>query len=181
MVLRSFSGEGQLSQREEEGGDGDKEEESGAYVYVTESGTVYHVLANCSYIRLSVEKVKSGGIADRRNQYGGKYYPCDGCLKKNAAPETVLYGKQFGLQRREHITMRVATVERSRGQSKKYHFRKLRCTGRVAGVQKENNSIIKVESWRGYEGRNSFGYTGLLWDCGYAQEKSFAAHACSGT
>ena len=74
---------------EEEGGDGGKEEESGAYVYVTESGTVYHVLANCSYIRLSVEKVKSGGIADRRNQYGGKYYPCDGCLKKNAAPETV--------------------------------------------------------------------------------------------
>ena len=89
VVLRSFSGEGQLSQREEEGGDGGKEEESGAYVYVTESGTVYHVLANCSYIRLSVEKVKSGGIADRRNQYGGKYYPCDGCLKKNAAPETV--------------------------------------------------------------------------------------------
>lgn len=26
-----------------------------------------------------------------------------------------------------------------------------------------------------------FGYTGLLWDCGYTQEKPFAAHACSGT
>ncbi|MDE7325838.1 MAG: pilus assembly protein, partial [Lachnospiraceae bacterium] len=42
-----------------------------------------------SYIRLSVEKTKSGGIADKRNQYGGKYYPCEGCLKKDVPPDTV--------------------------------------------------------------------------------------------
>ncbi|MDE7326150.1 MAG: hypothetical protein K2N63_07745, partial [Lachnospiraceae bacterium] len=42
VIVRSFSGEGQLGQGEvEEPGDGDEEESEGSYVFVTENGTVY--------------------------------------------------------------------------------------------------------------------------------------------
>lgn len=89
VIMRSFSGVGEF-EHDEEGGDGEGEaEEEEGYVYVTETGTVYHVRENCTYIRLSLEQTEGSKIAEKRNQYGGKYYPCEACIKAGAVPEKV--------------------------------------------------------------------------------------------
>lgn len=48
-------------------------------VYVTETGTVYHTNRNCTYLNPSIVEVNKDGIADMRNQSGGKYHPCEVC------------------------------------------------------------------------------------------------------
>ena len=48
-------------------------------VYVTETGTVYHTNRNCTYLNLSIEAVDAAVLEERRNQSGGKYYPCEIC------------------------------------------------------------------------------------------------------
>ena len=48
-------------------------------VYVTRTGTVYHLDRNCTYLNPSVEVVSVSDLADRRNQSGGKYHPCELC------------------------------------------------------------------------------------------------------
>lgn len=48
-------------------------------VYITETGTVYHIDRNCTYLNPSVESVPAMLVEDRRNQAGGKYYPCEIC------------------------------------------------------------------------------------------------------
>lgn len=57
-------------------------------VYVTETGTVYHTNRNCTYLNPSIAAVNGGSIADKRNQSGGKYYPCEICGSSNVQ-ETV--------------------------------------------------------------------------------------------
>lgn len=48
-------------------------------VYITKTGTVYHLDRNCTYLNPSVETVSAAAVADRRNQSGGKYHPCEIC------------------------------------------------------------------------------------------------------
>lgn len=48
-------------------------------VYITETGTVYHVDRNCTYLNPSVESVSVDAVGGMRNQAGGKYYPCGIC------------------------------------------------------------------------------------------------------
>jgi hypothetical protein len=48
-------------------------------VYITETGSVYHYDKNCSHIKLSVQSV-FGLPSELRNNYGGKYYPCEVCI-----------------------------------------------------------------------------------------------------
>ena len=94
VLMRSFSGEGVLKEEDnEEGEEVEEEEEEEGYVYVTENGTVYHTNANCTYIRRKVQKEKSDEISGKRNQYGGKYYRCEGCLKNGEVPEYVFVTK----------------------------------------------------------------------------------------
>lgn len=91
IVVRSFSGLGEFEREtEEEEGEGEEEENTKEkYVYVTENGTVYHKNKSCTYIRLSVERMAGGEIGEKRNQYGGKYYPCEACMRDGVVPETV--------------------------------------------------------------------------------------------
>ena len=48
-------------------------------VYITETGTVYHTDRNCTYLNPSVESVSAMIVGEKRNQSGGKYYPCGIC------------------------------------------------------------------------------------------------------
>lgn len=48
-------------------------------VFITETGTVYHLDRNCTYLNPSVESVPALTVDGRRNQSGGKYYPCETC------------------------------------------------------------------------------------------------------
>ena len=57
----------------------DREEE---YVYVTETGTVYHRDRECSYLRLSIKETSKDSLKKLRNSSGHKYYPCEKCGKR---------------------------------------------------------------------------------------------------
>jgi len=51
-------------------------------VYVTKTGSVYHINRSCSHIKLSVRSV-IGIPSQLRNDNGGKYYPCEKCCKED--------------------------------------------------------------------------------------------------
>jgi hypothetical protein len=55
-----------------------KEEE---YVYITETGTVYHRNRECSYLRLSIRETDIESLKNLRNSSGHKYYACETCGK----------------------------------------------------------------------------------------------------
>ena len=55
------------------------EDADGEYVYVTESGQVYHLKRSCTYIDLSISKADYVDISSLRNLNGGKYDPCMTC------------------------------------------------------------------------------------------------------
>ncbi len=54
------------------------------YVYVTETGTVYHKDRECTYLRLSIKEVDKSALKDLRNSSGHKYYACRSCGKSAA-------------------------------------------------------------------------------------------------
>lgn len=54
-------------------------QEEDPMVYITQTGTVYHVDRNCTYLNPSIEILSAEEVENRRNQSGGKYYPCEIC------------------------------------------------------------------------------------------------------
>lgn len=64
-----------------ENGDDDE-----AFVYITETGTVYHRNENCSHIKLTVKEA-AGIPSYLRNESGGKYYPCESCCGHGASEQ----------------------------------------------------------------------------------------------
>ena len=62
-------------------------------VYVTENGLVYHKDYHCSYLDLSIRMTHMGTVSDLRNESGGRYYPCEHCMKGNAG---TIYITNFG-------------------------------------------------------------------------------------
>lgn len=56
--------------------DGDSEEE---YVYITETGTVYHRNRGCSYLNPSIQAIAASELESRRNESGAIYYACPLC------------------------------------------------------------------------------------------------------
>ncbi len=60
------------------GSDGSDAEDD-PWVYVTETGSVYHLTAQCSYLDLSVKTANYAEIQALRNKNGHKYYACELC------------------------------------------------------------------------------------------------------
>lgn len=58
-------------------------------VYVTPDGQVYHRKRDCSYLNLTVKILPFSGLESARNQSGGKYYPCEYCIKGSGPGVTV--------------------------------------------------------------------------------------------
>ncbi len=48
-------------------------------VYITETGTVFHLTKTCTYLDLSIQPVTDGELGGCRNQSGGIYESCDIC------------------------------------------------------------------------------------------------------
>lgn len=76
VTLRGWSGYRPeiKAENNEEGGEG--------YAYITESGSVYHVFEDCTYLKLSIQEASLSEIKNLRNISGGKYYPCELCYGK---------------------------------------------------------------------------------------------------
>ena len=83
-----------------EGGGGD------VWVYVAETGKVYHLTANCTHLKLSVRQVRIQAVSMMHNENGARYRKCILCAKKDNG------------QKQVYIT----------GQGDRYHF-DLRCSG----------------------------------------------------
>ena len=66
-------------------------------VYITETGTVYHLNRECSYLNPKVESVSAGAVAGRRNSSGAKYTPCGTCGKDAVGSEVYItnYGSSY--------------------------------------------------------------------------------------
>ena len=62
---------------------GDKPED-GQIVYITETGTVYHVNYSCTHLKLSIQFVPAFTVEGLRNSSGGKYYSCNRCVHGNS-------------------------------------------------------------------------------------------------
>ena len=75
--VRKWTGYNPLSGRE-----GINEEE---YVYITESGTVYHRSRDCKHLKVSIQVIPYSEIDGARNENGAKYYKCDRCGKYNSS------------------------------------------------------------------------------------------------
>ncbi len=54
-----------------------REEEE--YVYITESGTVYHRSRECSHLKVTVHIIDAKDASGKRNDYGQSYKPCEKC------------------------------------------------------------------------------------------------------
>lgn len=49
------------------------------YVYITKTGSKYHLSDTCSYLKVQVKAVDVKWLEDGRNKWGAKYYPCSKC------------------------------------------------------------------------------------------------------
>ncbi|MCL2717867.1 MAG: pilus assembly protein [Lachnospiraceae bacterium] len=70
------------------------------YVYITETGTVYHVTMECSHLKLSITSINSNEISSKRNESGGKYHQCERCPKEDNG---ILFITAFGTRYHSNI------------------------------------------------------------------------------
>lgn len=67
----------------------------GEWVYITETGSVYHKNTSCRSLDLSIQEGLLKEISLYRGVNGQKYYPCDRCLK-NLHEIQVVYFTDYG-------------------------------------------------------------------------------------
>lgn len=79
-------------------------------VYITESGTVYHLKRTCSHLNITIETV-IGKPTWQRNNNGGKYYPCEACCKGNEPELGTYYITPYG--DRYHTNRGCSTIKRT--------------------------------------------------------------------
>lgn len=72
-------------------------------VYITPTGSVYHVDKNCPYIKLSIMSVNFKSILSLRNKSGEKYDKCEICCKKNISSIDqvfiTIYGNKYHIDK----------------------------------------------------------------------------------
>ena len=56
-----------------------KKEEQQEYVFVTETGTVYHTNRQCTHLVLTISPIQQSVCIEQRNKYNEKYLPCEKC------------------------------------------------------------------------------------------------------
>ncbi len=73
---------------------GQENEQGECYVYITETGTVYHKNRGCSYLNPSIRQVQAREIESLRNNGGAAYYAC--LLCGSSGPGGVYYITDYG-------------------------------------------------------------------------------------
>lgn len=64
-------------------------------VYVTETGSVYHLSADCTYLDLSIRQKDGSEVGSLRNRYGERYHACESC-SEGAPPGSIVYVTDSG-------------------------------------------------------------------------------------
>lgn len=64
------------------------------YVYITETGRVYHQSRSCHYLDLSIQQTKKDQISALRNASGGRYNACPLCAKSGIG--NIVYITDYG-------------------------------------------------------------------------------------
>ncbi len=85
-------------------------EDGKGQVYVTETGTVYHLYRDCTHLRLSLRQAEAEQIESLRNQDGGRYRPCEKCCA-NGTKTQILYITEEG--DRYHSTLGCSGLKRT--------------------------------------------------------------------
>lgn len=77
--------------------DGEADEQGDIYVYITETGTVYHRNRGCSYLNPSIRSVPESEVQSLRNKSGAVYYACPLCGDHGAAGKYYItdYGTNY--------------------------------------------------------------------------------------
>lgn len=68
------------------------ETEDGEWVYITPTGTVYHITKACPYLDLSIHAEDASKVTALRNKTGRKYKPCSKC----SGAGTICYITDYG-------------------------------------------------------------------------------------
>lgn len=58
-------------------------------VYITKTGSVYHITKECTHLKLSIQPVMYAQLSNLRNVSGAKYYACEKCVRDSKGKETV--------------------------------------------------------------------------------------------
>lgn len=110
MSLKGFYGD--AWEKTSEFADKEREEDENPpeqTVYITDSGSVYHLDSNCTYISVKLTEVPLEEISALRNYKGGIYYPCEYCCDE--FPEPYVYITEYG--DRYHNDKNCSRVERN--------------------------------------------------------------------
>jgi hypothetical protein len=89
-----------------QGGSGDTD----TWVYVTDTGQVYHRYASCTYLTLSITSVAYDSIDTLRNENGERYYECQRCAGGNVPKERVYITNQGN---RYHYDLNCSGIKRT--------------------------------------------------------------------
>lgn len=87
----------------------EEEENTDRKVYITDTGTVYHLSSSCSSLRLSISAIDSEELSTKRNLGGAKYYACEYCTS-GRMPE-LLYITEDGT--RYHYSLSCRALKRT--------------------------------------------------------------------
>lgn len=80
-------------------------------VYITETGTVYHVSKNCSHLKLSTHKALLEELKELRNDSGGKYQECHLCKSDTKNSQAYVYITDTG--DRYHLKLDCSGLKRT--------------------------------------------------------------------
>lgn len=95
--------------RSESVSDDGENSDSGDYVYVTETGSVYHDDPDCTHLKLSIRMVDAESLDSLRNNNGGKYHACEIC--GDSSPSGTVYITNEGT--RYHNSLECSGLKRT--------------------------------------------------------------------
>lgn len=90
----------------------DQDETDEQVVYITKTGKKYHLFMECTHLSLSIQNTSMQKVESERNNGGGKYNPCQICIKGHDVPLTsILYITSDG--ERYHISKQCSGLKRT--------------------------------------------------------------------
>jgi hypothetical protein len=89
----------------------DETKENEKIVYITQTGTVYHLTKKCTHLALSIRMIDLSQIDNARNSSGGKYKQCNICNHGELSKISQVYITDTG--DRYHISLDCSGLKRT--------------------------------------------------------------------